>query len=58
MTLNKVTVFITDWFSFCPNITSKFRAIAMFKSFVKQNNDSNKTCRYIHDLSLYQTSFV
>jgi hypothetical protein len=44
-----------EWFSACPNITSNFRTIATSKSFVKQNNDSNKTCRYIHDILLYET---
>jgi len=34
----------------------KFRTIAKFKIFVKQNNDSNKTCRYAQDLLLYRTS--
>jgi hypothetical protein len=31
----------TEWFSVCPNITSKFRTIAVFKSFDKQSNDSD-----------------
>jgi hypothetical protein len=34
-------------------ITSTFRTIAIFKNCVKQNNDSNKTYRYVHDLLLY-----
>jgi hypothetical protein len=29
-----------------------------FKNCVKQNNDSNKTYRYVHDLLLFQSSFV
>jgi hypothetical protein len=58
MTLHKITEFYTEWFSVYPNITSKFRTIAIFKNYVKQNNDSNKTCRYVHDLLLYQSSFV
>jgi hypothetical protein len=59
MTLHKITEFYTEWFSIHPNITSKFRAIAIFnKNCVKQNNDSNKTYRYVHDLLLYQSSFV
>jgi hypothetical protein len=42
---------LTEWFSFCPNITWTFCTIAIIKSFVKQNNNSNKTCsRYVHYL--------
>jgi hypothetical protein len=58
MTLHKITEFYTEWYSVCPNITSKFRTIAIFKNYVKQNNDSNKTYRHVHDLLLYQSSFV
>jgi hypothetical protein len=59
MTLRKITEFYTEWFSVYHNITSKFRTIAIFKNCVKQNNESNKTCRYVHDLLLYQkSSFV
>jgi hypothetical protein len=47
---DKITEFYTEWFSVYPNITSKFRAIAIFKNCVKQNNDSNKTYRYVRDL--------
>jgi hypothetical protein len=36
----------TQWVSRRPNRTSKFRTIAIFKSFVKENTDSNKSCRY------------
>jgi hypothetical protein len=57
MELRKITEFYAEWFSVCPKITSKFRIIAIFKSFVK-NNDSNKTCRYLHDLSMQQDSLV
>jgi hypothetical protein len=35
---------------------SKIFTIAMFKSFVK-DNDSNKTCTYVHDLVVHQASF-
>lgn len=35
MALHKMTEINTEWFSDCPNITSKLRAIAMF-------SDSNK----------------
>jgi hypothetical protein len=58
MILHKITEFYTEWFSVYSNTTSKLRTIAIFKNCVKQNNDSNKTYRYIHDLLLYQSSFV
>jgi hypothetical protein len=58
MTLHKTTEFYTEWFIVYHNITSKFRTIAIFKNCVKQNNDLNKTCKYVHDLLLYQSSFV
>jgi hypothetical protein len=58
MTLHKITEFYAEWFSVYPNIPSKFRNITMFKNCVKQNNDSNKIYRYVHDLLLYQSSFV
>jgi hypothetical protein len=58
MTLHKITEFYTERFSVYPNITSTFRTIAIFKNRVKQNNDSNKTYRYVHDLLQYQSSFV
>jgi hypothetical protein len=58
MTLHKITEFYTEWFSVYHNITSKFRTIVIFKNWVEQNNNSNKTCRYVHDLLLYQSSFV
>jgi hypothetical protein len=58
MALHKITELYTEWFSVYPNITSKFRTIAIFKNCVKQNNDSNKTYRYVYDLLQYQSSFV
>jgi hypothetical protein len=58
MTVYKIIEFYTEWFSVYHNITSKFRTIAIFKNCVKQNNNSNKTYRYVHDLLLYQISFV
>jgi hypothetical protein len=58
MTLHKITEFYTELFSVYPNIISKFRTIVIFENCVKQINDSNKTYRYVHDLSLYQSSFV
>jgi hypothetical protein len=58
MTSHKITEFYTEWFNVYPNTTSKFRTIVIFKNCVKQNNVSNKTYRYVHDLLLYQSSFV
>jgi hypothetical protein len=55
---HKITEFYTQRFRVYPKITSKFRTVAIFKNCVKQNNDSNKTYRHIHDLLLYQSSFV
>jgi hypothetical protein len=31
--------------------------VSTTESFVKQNNDTNKTCKHVHDLSLLQISF-
>jgi hypothetical protein len=42
--------------SVCSSITSKLHTIAIFKSYVKENYDSHKTCIYVHDLSLYKTT--
>jgi hypothetical protein len=58
MILQKITEFYTELFGVYHNITSKFHTIATFENCVKQNNDSNKTCRYVHDILLYQSSFV
>jgi hypothetical protein len=52
MTLHKITEFYTELFSVYHNI------IAIFKNCVNQNNDSNKTYRYVHYLLLHQSSFV
>jgi hypothetical protein len=38
-TLYKITEFYTEWFSVYPNITSKFRTIAIFKSLFKEDNE-------------------
>jgi hypothetical protein len=46
----KITELYTQWFSVCPNVNSKYHIIAMSKSFVKENDDSNKTCTYVNDL--------
>jgi hypothetical protein len=56
MTLHKITELCTEWFSFCPNLTSEFRTIAMFKRSVKQSDYSNKSFRYVFDLLLHQSS--
>jgi hypothetical protein len=58
MTLHEITELYTEWFSVYPNVSSKFRTIAIFKNCVKQNSDSNKTYRYVHDLLLYKSAFV
>jgi hypothetical protein len=58
MTLHKITEFYTELFNVYHNIPSRLRTIAIFKNCAKQNNDSNKTYRYVHDLLLYQSSFV
>jgi hypothetical protein len=58
MTLHKITKFYTEWFNVYTNVASKFRTIVIFKNCVRQNNDSNKTYRYVHNLLLYQSSFV
>jgi hypothetical protein len=50
MTLHKITEFYTELFSVYHSITSKFRPTAIFKNYVKQNNESNKTYRYVYDL--------
>jgi hypothetical protein len=55
MTLHKITEFYTELFTVYHNITTKFRTIAIFKNCVKQNDDSNKTYRHVHDLLLYQS---
>jgi hypothetical protein len=39
---HKITELNTEWFSVCPNVKPKFRAMAIFKSYVK-NNNSNKS---------------
>jgi hypothetical protein len=44
MTLHKITDFYTEWFSICHNIISKFWTTSIFKSSIKENNDSHKTC--------------
>jgi hypothetical protein len=54
-TLHKIIEFYTEFFSVCPNITSTFFTVNMFKSFVEENNDPNKICRHVHGLLLYQT---
>jgi hypothetical protein len=58
MTLHKITEFYTKQFSVCPSVTSKCRTTAIFKISVKENNDSNKSCIYAQDVSMYRTSYV
>jgi hypothetical protein len=55
MTLHKFTDFYTEWFSAYHNITLKLRTIDIFKNCVKQNNDSNKTCRYSMSMISFYT---
>jgi hypothetical protein len=59
MTLHKTAELYTACFDrVCHNITSKFCTVAIFGSFVKENNDSNETSRYVHVLLLFQASVV
>jgi hypothetical protein len=51
----KIAEFYTVWFSVWPNIISKFQTTTRS---VKENKDSNKTYRYIHDLTPHTTLFV
>jgi hypothetical protein len=39
MTVYSFTDFYTEWFSICPNKTSKYRTKAVFKHLGKQIND-------------------
>jgi hypothetical protein len=45
MTLDIFIDLYTEWFSVCPNITSRFTTIASSK----ENNNTNKTCKYVHE---------
>jgi hypothetical protein len=47
MVLHRITELYAELFSVFSTITSKFHSVAMFKIFVEQNNDSNKTCMSI-----------
>jgi hypothetical protein len=47
MEFYKIAEYYTDLFSVCSNITTKVSTIAIFKSLVKQNNDSNKIYSYV-----------
>jgi hypothetical protein len=49
---HKITELYSEWFNVSSNKTSEFRSIAMFKSFVKQNNDSNNAYMYVQCLLL------
>jgi hypothetical protein len=55
MTWNKITESYTERRNICWNMTSDFHPVAVSKSRVQQNNDSNKTCRFDHDPLLYET---
>jgi hypothetical protein len=44
--------------SVSPNITSKFRTIAIPKNSAKNKLIILQTCSYVHDLLLYETSLV
>jgi hypothetical protein len=57
MTPHKIKEFYVTWFRVCSNITSIFCTTAIFKTFVKQNNNSHRTCRYVHDILLCQVHF-
>jgi hypothetical protein len=46
VTLQKNYIITHRVFSIRPDITSKFRTIAVFKSFVKESNYLNKTCTF------------
>jgi hypothetical protein len=56
--LHKITELYTKLFSVCPNITTEFRTTSIFKSSVKENNDSYESYRHVYDLSMYKTSSV
>jgi hypothetical protein len=43
MALHKIIELCAEWFSVCLNITSKFLILYVFKSFIKQNYDSDTT---------------
>jgi hypothetical protein len=47
--LHKITEFYIKWFSVGPNITWICRTITIFQGFAKDNNNSSKTCRCVHD---------
>jgi hypothetical protein len=47
MTLHKITESYTESFSVVSNINLKFRTIAIVKTYAKQNNHSNKTCKSV-----------
>jgi hypothetical protein len=58
MMLHRITEFYTEGFFGCLSITWNFRNVAIFKSFVKQYNDSNKNVLYARYYLLYQISLV
>jgi hypothetical protein len=46
-----------DWYLY-PARKFERPTITIFKSSVKENNNSDPTCRCVHEPVLYQTSFV
>jgi hypothetical protein len=50
MALHGITDIYTVCFSDYYNINSKFRNIVILETFVKKNNDLNKSCRYADNL--------
>jgi hypothetical protein len=50
MALHKIKQLYAERFIVCRNKSSEFRTIVVFKTFVKQNNNSNKTFRYVNNL--------
>jgi hypothetical protein len=51
----KMAWFHFDWCKFCMHLTSLKIPPSQLKCSIKENNESNKTCRYVHGISLYQT---
>jgi hypothetical protein len=47
-----IAEFYTELFSVFHKIIPKFLTIATIESFIKQNNDSHKTCMCVHDILL------
>jgi hypothetical protein len=54
VTSHKIAELSTECFGVCSNTNSEFRANATLKGGAKENGDSNKTRRCVHDPLLYQ----